>query len=365
MKHYEILIVGAGLYGSVMARRLTDAGYKVLVIDKRDRIGGNCASADMNGIDVHLYGPHVFHTSDKQVWNYINRFGEFRQFTHKIMVDSVERVFNFPINKKTIFDVWGMNKIPDIVENDNPQNFEEYAISKVGIILYAKFIKGYTEKQWNCDPKLLPVSIIKRIPVRDNYDDSYFNDYYQGIPFKGYNALFENLLEGIEIRLNTHFLLNDMPYLKSLADKIIYTGPINEYFFNYHGKLDWRSLRFEFKELSVKDFQGISVIHYPEKKYDYTRITEFKHFNPFNEAFEKDYTVYAEEYPCNNPEEPYYPVENNKNIDTYMKYFEMAQEEKNVHFAGRLGTYKYNDMDVTVKNALDDSMKIIRGELLK
>jgi len=361
MKTYDFLIVGAGLYGSVMARRLTDAGYKVLVIDKRDRIGGNCASTDFNGIDVHLYGPHVFHTSDKQVWNYINRFGEYRQFTHKIMIDSVERVFNFKKNKKTIFDVWGMNKIPDIVENDNAQNFEEYANSKVGIILYDKFIKGYTEKQWNCDPKLLPVSIIKRIPVRDDYNDSYFNDYYQGIPVKGYNALFEKLLEGIDIELNMDYPAAwDYNY-----HKVIYTGAIDGFYYLKYGMLDWRSLRFEFKKLNVKDFQGISVMHYPEKKYDYTRITEFKHFNPFNEAFDRNYTVYAEEYPCTDPENPYYPIENEKNIDTYMKYFELAQDEKNVHFGGRLGTYKYNDMDVTVKNALNDSEKIIKGELLK
>lgn len=350
MKIYDFLIVGAGLYGSVMARQLTDNGYKVLVIDKRSRIGGNCASKDMNGIDIHLYGPHVFHTSDEEVWNYITGFGEFRQFTHKVLSNYKGNVYNFPINKKTIHD---------FNNNENwTGNFEEE--------IFNAFFKEYSEKQWNCNFEDVPVQALKRIPIRDNYNDSYFNDYYQGIPVEGYNALFEKLLEGIEVRLNADFLeLSNQVYYRTVADKIIYTGPIDSFFNYQHGRLDWRSLRFEFKELKVKDFQGIGVMHYPEKIYDYTRITEFKHFNPFNEAFKKDFTVYAEEYPCNNPEEPYYPIENGKNIDTYMKYFELTQDEKNVLFGGRLGTYKYNDMDVTVANALTDSEKIIKGELLK
>jgi UDP-galactopyranose mutase len=340
MKHYEILIVGAGLYGCTIAERLNSAGYKVLVIDKRDRIGGNCASVDMNGIDVHLYGPHVFHTNNKEVWNYINQFGEFRQFTHKVLSNYKGNVYNFPINRKTIQDF---------------ENNEKYTNNEI----YNAFFKEYSEKQWNCKFEDVPVQALKRIPFRNNYNDSYFNDYYQGIPVEGYNTLFEKLLEGIDVELNTDFFTGHSIH------KIIYTGPIDSFFNYYYGKLDWRSLRFEFKELNQKDFQGISVMHYPEKKYDYTRITEFKHFNPFSENFSQNYTVYAEEYPCTDNENPYYPIENEENITKYLKYFELAQEEKNLHFAGRLGTYKYNDMDVTVKNALTDSEKIIRGKLLK
>lgn len=344
MKKYDFLVVGAGLYGSVMARKLTDNGYSVLVIDKRDRIGGNCASKDMNGIDVHLYGPHVFHTSDKQVWNYINRFGEFRQFTHKVLSNYKDSTYNFPVNKKTRQDF---------------NNNEDFTGSFSEAIFNA-FFREYSEKQWGCDFEDVPKKALKRIPIRDDYNDSYFNDYFQGIPVNGYNNLFEKLLEDIEIRLNCDF---SPEHLKTFADKIIYTGPIDRYFNYCYGNMEWRSLNFKFQELPVKDFQGISVMHFPEKKYPYTRITEFKHFNPFNEAFKTDYTVYAEEYPCTDPENPYYPIENENNINTYMKYFELAQNEKNIHFAGRLGTYKYNDMDVTVKNALEDFEKIMRGEL--
>ena len=345
MKLYDYLIVGAGLYGSVMARRLTDAGYKILVIDKRSRIGGNCASTDMNGIDVHLYGPHVFHTNDEEVWKYITGFAEFRQFTHKVLSYYKGNVYNFPLNKKTRQDF---------------EHIEQYTLCSDNEI-YDAFFKEYSEKQWGCKFKDVPVRALQRIPIRDNYNDSYFNDYYQGIPFDGYNALFEKLLEGIDIELNMDYpAVWDFYYRK-----VIYTGAIDS-FYNYKcGRLKWRSLNFLFHESHSKDYQGISVMHYPEKKYDYTRITEFKHFNPFNEAFEKNYTVYAEEYPCNNLEEPYYPVENGKNISNYMKYFELAQDEKNVHFAGRLGTYKYNDMDTTVLNALSDFNKIIAGELFK
>lgn len=347
MKKYDYLIVGAGLYGSVMARQLTTAGYSVLVIEKRDRIGGNCASRDMEGIDVHLYGPHVFHTSNNEVWNYITGFGEFRQFTHKVLSNYKGNIYNFPINKKTRQDF---------------KNNSGWDYNNLDEEIYNAFFKEYSEKQWDCDFEKVPAKALKRIPVRDNYNDSYFNDYYQGIPVNGYNALFEKLLEGIDIRLNCDF---SPVHLKTLAEKIIYTGPVDAYFNYCYGQLGWRSLRFEFKELNIKDFQGIGVMHYPERKYAYTRITEFKHFNPFNEAFNRDYTVYAREYPCDNIEEPYYPVETEINIKRYMDYFELTQEEESVFFAGRLGTYRYNDMDVTVKNALNDSEKIIKGELLK
>jgi UDP-galactopyranose mutase len=358
MKRYDFLIVGAGLYGCTIAERLHSHGYKVLVIDKRDRIGGNCASVDMNGIDVHLYGPHVFHTSDKQVWNYITQFGYFRQFTHKVLSRHGDRLYSFPINLKTIMEVFGKDSLSvksKYIETDC--SLEEWCINEIGETLYEMFIKGYTEKQWHCDPKLLPASIIKRIPVRSDFNDSYFNDYYQGVPHNGYNNLFINMLEGIDVELNTDFFTGHS------VNKVIYTGPIDRYFDYKYGILDWRSLKFCLHEHRIKDFQGISVMHFPEKKYPHTRVTEFKHFNPFNESFDKNYTVTAVEYPCIDNDNPYYPVENSENIDKYMKYSEIAQEEKNILFAGRLGTYKYNDMDVTVKNALEDFDKIIRGEL--
>lgn len=344
MKNYDYLIVGAGLYGCTIAERLDAHGYKVLVIDKRDRIGGNCASVDMNGIDVHLYGPHVFHTSNKEVWKYINQFGDFRQFTHKVMSYYNGNVYNFPINKKTMHD---------FNNNENWSYFDEE--------IFNAFYKEYSEKQWNCKFEDIPVKVLNRIPIRDNYNDSYFNDFYTGIPIDGYNALFETMIKGIDIELNTNSdIISNSKYK---WDKIIYTGPIDKYFDYEYGQLQWRSLKFEIVELNIKDFQGISVMHYPEKRYPYTRITEFKHFNPFNEAYKKDHTIYAAEFPITDNENPYYPIETEENINKYLKYFELSQEYKNIHFAGRLGTYKYNDMDVTVANALSDFNKIINGEI--
>ena len=342
MKNYDFLVVGAGLYGCTIAERLHSVGYKVLVIDKRDRVGGNCASVDMNGIDVHLYGPHVFHTSDKHIWNYITQFGEFRQFTHKVLSSYNGNYYNFPFNKRTIQDF-----VNNEVDN-NCFNLKD---------MFEAFYKEYSEKQWGCKFEDVPAKVLSRIPFRNDFNDSYFNDYYQGVPHNGYNNLFINMLEGIDVELNTDF------FTGYSVNKVIYTGPIDRYFDYKYGILDWRSLKFCLHEHRMKDFQGISVMHFPEKKYPHTRVTEFKHFNPFNEGFDKNYTVTAVEYPCTDPENPYYPIENENNINTYMKYFELAQNEKNIHFAGRLGTYKYNDMDVTVKNALEDFDKIIRGEL--
>lgn len=345
MKTYDFLIVGAGLYGCVMAERLTAAGKSVLVIDKRDTIGGNCASKNINGIDVHLYGPHVFHTNDKTVWNYINRFGEFRQFTHKVMSYYRYDVYNFPINRKTKFDL--LNYL-----NYNKFSDDEY--------IRDAFFKEYSEKQWGCDFADVPKNALKRIPFRDNYNDAYFDDYYQGVPVDGWNNIFEKMTNDIDIMIKSKFL-----YMRDseIAKNIIYTGPIDQ-FYNYQfGRLDWRSLKFNIIEKPIQDFQGISVMHYPEKKYPCTRITEFKHFNPFNEAYKKDFTVYAVEIPCSldeNPDEPYYPVETEKNLELYAKYKKLADAEKNVYFGGRLATYSYNNMDTTIKNALTDAEKIIK-----
>jgi len=345
MKKFDFLLVGAGLYNAVMAERLTSAGYKVLLVEKRNTIGGNCASKDVNGIDVHLYGPHVFHTSNKQVWDYITRFGEFKQFTHKVLSKYKDNVYNFPINRKTIIDF---------------NNNEGWLSSNEDI--YNAFFKEYSEKQWNCKFEDVPAQALKRIPVRTDYNDSYFDDYYQGVPVEGYHQLFFNMMHNLTVHFNCDYLQNKDFFS---ADKVFYTGAVDAFFDYYYGKLEWRSLNFKIVQEHIRDFQGISVMHYPERKYDYTRITEFKHFNPFNAAFKKDFTVYAEEYPSQNDEEPYYPIEDEFNIKKYEFYSVLAEGCKNVHFAGRLGTYKYNDMDVTVANALSDFDKIRKGELFK
>jgi len=364
MKKFDFLLVGAGLYNAVMAERLTSTGYKVLIVEKRNTIGGNCASKDINGIDVHLYGPHVFHTSNKEVWDYINQFGEFRQFTHKVLSKYGDKAYSFPINRKTIEEVHGdmLNYYSDLKHGKDSGNLEDWCIEQIGLNFYEMFVKEYTEKQWGCSCSELPASIIKRIPVRIDYNDCYFDDYYQGIPVEGYHQLFFNMMHNLTVHFNCDYLQNK-DFFK--ADKVIYTGPVDAFFDYYYGKLEWRSLNFKIVQEHIRDFQGISVMHYPEKRYDYTRITEFKHFNPFNQAFKKDFTVYAEEYPCKNDEEPYYPIEDEFNIKKYEFYSVLAEGCKNVHFAGRLGTYKYNDMDVTVENALSDFDKIIKGELFK
>jgi UDP-galactopyranose mutase len=353
MKNFDFLIVGTGLYGLTIARLLHDAGKKVFVIDKRAHIGGNCASCNINGIDVHLYGPHVFHTNNDIAWDFISRFDNFRQFTHKVLSNHNNQIYDFPINLRTMQGVYGHGIKKPMMQPDN-SNLETYCISQIGKKLYKMFIKEYTEKQWGCKASELPASIIKRIPVRMNYNDSYFNDFYQGIPVNGWNKLFEKMLSGIDFELNTNF--NDVKN-GLWFNNIIYTGAIDEYFNYSEGRLDWRSLEFEIEGYTVKDFQGISVMHFPEKKHPFTRITEFKHFNPFNEAFNKDYTIISKEFPSVN-NEPYYPIESEKNLSLLLKYQHLALKETNIFFGGRLGTYKYNDMDTTVINAINDFLKL-------
>lgn len=338
---YDYLVIGAGLYGCTIARLLTDAGKKVLIIDKRSEIGGNCASKDIQGIDVHLYGSHVFHTSNKNVWQFVNKYAEFYHFTHKVMSCYNGHVYNFPVNKKTRQDF-------SIFEN-SPDYFKCFKDD-----IYNAFFKEYSEKQWGCDFKDVPQNALKRIPFRDNYNDAYFSDYYCGVPVDGWHAFFDRLTKDINIELNT-------TYKKGYTDntKVIYTGPIDQYFNNRYGSLEWRSLQFNFEDMPLQDGQGCSVIHYPEKKYPWTRVTEFKHFLPFADSFKNKFTVTCAEIPCVDNNNPLYPVETEKNLTLLKKYEQLAIKEKNVFFAGRLGTYKYNNMDTTVLNAMQDMEKYI------
>lgn len=354
----DYLIVGAGLYGSVFAREMKDAGKSVMVIDKRSHIGGNCYTENMYGINVHKYGPHIFHTSNKEVWDYMSKFTTFNHFSYRPKVKYQGKLYSFPINLMTIYQVFGfdtpfwandiLNRVK--IPNENPQNLEEYMLSQVGEKLYNIFIKGYTTKQWGREPKELPSSIIKRIPIRLTFDDNYYFDNYQGIPIGGYTQMFEKLLEGIEIRLNTNFFDN-REYFGRIAKKIVYTGSIDEFFDYKFGKLDYRSLRFETEVLDVKDFQGNGGINYTDVDIPYTRIVEHKHF----EFGDQPQTIITKEYPADTGE-PYYPI--NIGDDVRIKsYVGFKERTPDVIFGGRLGEYKYLDMHQVVASALEMSNK--------
>ena len=351
---YDYLIVGAGLFGSICARELTNAGKKVLVIDKRDHIGGNCYTSKVGGINVHVYGPHIFHTNNKQVWDYINKYAEFNHFTLRPKVKYKSNMYSFPINLMTLHQVYGVTtpqqaeSILELerIECKNPKNLEDWILSQVGEKIYERFIKGYTTKQWGRSPKELPASIIKRLPIRLTYDDNYFNDRYQGIPIGGYTQIFEKLLDGIEVKLNIDYL-QDKENLDNLAHKIIYTGPIDKFYGYAYGNLDYRSLRFESEYIDIPDYQGNAIINYNEEEIPYTRIVEHKHF----EFGTQDHTIITREYPSTEGE-PYYPIndiKNNKKYDLYKKL--MIQEEKHI-FGGRLADYKYYDMHQVIASAL-------------
>lgn len=357
---YDFLIVGAGLFGSVFARQMTDKGKKCLVIDKRNVVGGNCYTEDINGVMVHKYGAHIFHTSSEDVWNYANRFMQFVPFVNSPMANYKGKLYNLPFNMNTFYGLWGVTT-PDmakekiqsqIVPNDNPQNAEQQALSLVGKDIYEILVKGYTEKQWGRSATELPAFIIKRLPVRFTFDNNYFNDTYQGIPKYGYTKFIENILDGITVRLDTSY--EDFLNGSDCADKIVYTGPIDE-FFNYkYGHLEYRSLRFETQVLEVENYQGNPVVNYTERDVPYTRIIEHKHFTKTQCPF----TVITKEYPSDWKigDEPYYPVNNQKNDQLYEKYAELASESK-VIFGGRLGLYKYFDMDKTIKSAIELASK--------
>ena len=358
--NYDYLIVGSGLYGATFANLAKKDGKKVLVIEKRPNIAGNIYTEEIEGIQVHKYGAHIFHTDYKDVWEYVNSFIEFNRYTNSPIARIGNEIYNMPFNMNTFSKIWNdvftpsdalrhINEERKEMEGKEPSNLEEQAISLVGRTIYEKLIKGYTEKQWNRDCKDLPAFIIKRLPVRLTYDNNYFNDKYQGIPIGGYTKLIEKMLDGIEVKVNTNYF-DDVQYFNSIADKIVYTGPIDEYFNYSLGKLEWRSLKFETEILNEVNHQGNAVVNYTGHEVEYTRVIEHKHFE-FGLSSPK--TVITYEYPANYKEgmEKYYTVNDDTNNNLAEKYKELAKKEKNVIFGGRLAEYKYYDMDDVIESA--------------
>ncbi len=358
MKQYDYLIVGAGLFGAVFAHEATKQGKRCLVIEKRNHTGGNIYCETIEDITVHKYGAHIFHTSSERVWDYVNSFCEFNNFINTPMANYEGKLYNLPFNMNTFSQIFGVTTPEEakaIIEEQRseikgePKNLEEQAISLVGREIYTKLVKGYTEKQWGRDCKDLPAFIIKRLPVRYTYDNNYFNDTYQGIPVNSYNELIDKLLDGVEVRLNTDFLA-DKDYYLSIAERCVYTGTIDGYFNYSLGNLDYRSLRFETETLPMQEFQPVAVVNYNERQIPFTRIIEHKHF----EFGKQEKTVITREYPANWEigDEPYYPVNDERNNALYEEYKALAENEKNVIFGGRLGQYKYFDMDKCIFSAL-------------
>ena len=358
---YDYLVVGSGLYGAIFAHEAKVHGKSVLVVDKRPNIAGNIYTENIEGINVHKYGAHIFHTNNKKVWNYITRFAEFNRFTNSPVANYKGELYSLPFNMYTFNKMWGVvtpEEAAAKIEEQRkeitgePKNLEEQAISLVGRDIYEKLIKGYTEKQWGRDCKDLPAFIIKRLPVRLTFDNNYFNALYQGIPIGGYTKMIANLLDGIEVRLNTDYLENKAA-LDVLADKVVYTGPIDAYFDYSLGTLQYRSVRFETETLACPNYQGNAVINYTDAETPYTRIIEHKHFE-FGSTEPGTKTVISREYSAEwKPgDEPYYPVNDDKNSALYAKYKALADAEPHVVFGGRLGEYKYYDMDKVIESAL-------------
>jgi len=356
---YDYLIVGSGLFGSVVACEARRKNKKCLVLEKRSHIGGNIYTEKIEGINVHTYGAHIFHTKNKQIWDYINQFAEFNNYINSPIAIYKDELYNLPFNMNTFSKMWGIctpfeahRKIAEQIEaagDKRPENLEEQALSLVGRDVYEKLIKGYTEKQWGRLCTELPASIIKRLPVRYTYDNNYFNDRYQGIPIGGYTKLIEKLLDGVEIRLNTDYLLQ-RDVFDSIANKIVFTGPIDAYYDYCYGELEYRSLRFETEVLDQGNYQGNAVVNYTEKEIPYTRIIEHKHF----EFGTQPATVITHEYPrkWEKNQEPYYTINDEKNMKLYNQYKDLAEKEKRIVFGGRLGSYQYYDMDKVIEAAL-------------
>lgn len=367
-KLYDFLIAGSGFFGSICARELTDAGYKCLVIDKRKHIGGNCYTEQKDGIHIHSYGPHIFHTSNDTVWNWINRYCTMNPFILSPVADYMGKMYSLPFNMWTFNQMWGITTPEQAKKRislesskiDEPSNFEEQAIKTVGVEVYEKLIKGYTEKQWRKDPKLLPASIIKRLPVRFTYNNNYFNDKHQGIPSGGYTQIFERLLDGIDVELGVDYLENKERY-DSLCDNVIYTGPIDAYFDYRHGSLEYKTTMFEHELKETDNYQGCPVINYTELDVPYTRTIEHKHFD----WVDTDTSWVTKEYPVEyvpGVTEPYYPVNDNENNERYLKYLSDAKKLNGVYFGGRLAEYKYYDMDDVIESALNKVKSIIHEQ---
>ena len=357
---YDYLVVGAGLYGAVFAYEAKKKGKTCLVIDKRDHIAGNIYCENVSGINVHKDGAHIFHTSDKKIWEYVNQFAEFNNYINSPVARYKNELYNLPFNMNTFSKMWNIatpQEAKDIIASQiadlnitEPKNLEEQALSLVGKDVYEKLIKGYTEKQWGRDCKDLPSFIIKRLPLRFIYDNNYFNDRYQGIPIGGYTKIVEKMLDGIEVRLNTNYLDNREEF-DAMADKIVYTGMIDQFYDYKLGVLEYRSVRFETEELPMENYQGNAVVNYTEREVPYTRIIEHKHF----EFGKQPTTIISREYSSEwkKGDEPYYPVNNDKNNALYQQYKELADKEHKVIFGGRLGGYKYYDMDKVIAAALE------------
>lgn len=357
---YDYLVVGAGLYGAVFAYEAKKKGKTCLVIDKRDHIAGNIYCENIHDINVHKYGAHIFHTSDKKIWDYVNQFAEFNNYINSPIARYKNELYNLPFNMNTFSKMWNIvtpQEAKDIIASQiadlnitEPKNLEEQALSLVGRDVYEKLIKGYTEKQWGRDCKELPSFIIKRLPLRFVYDNNYFNDRFQGIPMGGYTKIVEKMLDGIEVRLNTNYFDNREEF-DAMADKIVYTGMIDQFYDYKLGVLEYRSVRFETEELDMENYQGNAVVNYTEREVPYTRIIEHKHF----EFGKQPTTIISREYSSEwkKGDEPYYPVNNEKNNNLYQQYKELADKEAKVIFGGRLGGYKYYDMDKVIAAALE------------
>lgn len=367
MNNFDFLIVGSGLFGSVFAYNIQKLGKRCLVIDKRSHIGGNVYTENINHINVHKYGAHIFHTSNKQVWDFVNSFVEFNRYTNSPVANYKGKLYNLPFNMNTFYQMWGVTTPEEAAEKIalqrqeagivNPQNLEEQAISLIGKDIYYTLIKEYTEKQWGRKATELPAFIIKRLPVRFTFDNNYFNDKYQGIPIGGYTALIEKMLEGVEVRLNTDYFDNKS-YFDSIADKVIYTGEIDRYFNYCFGRLEYRTVRFETELLEgVANYQGNAVVNYTDAETPYTRIIEHKHF----EFGQQPDTVISKEYSTEwKPgDEPYYPVNDDKNSALYAKYKELADRQDKVFFGGRLAEYRYYDMHQVIEKALELAERIL------
>ena len=362
---YDFLIVGAGLFGSTFAQQAKERGKTCLIIDKRSHTAGNSYTEKIEGINVHKYGPHIFHTSDESIWNYVNKFSEFNSYVNRPKVNYKGKIYSFPINLFTLYQMFGVGTpeeakqlLADLKTNNKfPKNLEEWILSEVGEEIYRTFIYGYTKKQWGREPRELPASIIRRLPIRLTFDDNYYTDKYQGIPIGGYTQMIEKMQEGIEVRLGVDFF-EDRVKFESMAETIVFTGPIDEFFGHQHGELEYRSLRFETQILPIEDFQGNALINYTEEGIPFTRICEHKHF----ESTKSGSTVITKEYPqaWSSGEEKFYPVNDEENNSRYLLYRKMAEDLSPKYiFGGRLAEYKYYDMHQVIGSALAKARKII------